>query len=31
MTIGYITIGALDVEQALPFWDAVLGLSLIHI
>ena len=25
MTIGYITIGALDVEQALPFWDAVLA------
>ena len=23
--IGYITIGALDVEQSLPFWDAVLG------
>ena len=25
MTIGYITIGAPDVEQARPFWDAVLG------
>jgi catechol 2,3-dioxygenase-like lactoylglutathione lyase family enzyme len=25
MTIGYITIGARDVEQSLPFWDAVLG------
>jgi catechol 2,3-dioxygenase-like lactoylglutathione lyase family enzyme len=25
MTIGYITIGAHDVEQALPFFDAVLG------
>jgi catechol 2,3-dioxygenase-like lactoylglutathione lyase family enzyme len=23
MTIGYITLGALDVEQALPFYDAV--------
>lgn len=23
--IGYVTIGALDVEQALPFYDAVLG------
>ncbi|MDP1629804.1 MAG: VOC family protein [Caulobacter sp.] len=21
--IGYVTIGALDVEQSLPFWDAV--------
>lgn len=26
MTIGYITLGALDLEQALPFYDAVLGL-----
>ncbi|MDB5450884.1 MAG: isocitrate dehydrogenase [Phenylobacterium sp.] len=25
MTIGYITLGANDVEQALPFYDAVLG------
>ena len=25
MTIGYITIGALDVEKALPFYDAMLG------
>jgi catechol 2,3-dioxygenase-like lactoylglutathione lyase family enzyme len=25
MSIGYITIGALDVEAALPFWDAVLA------
>ena len=25
MTIGYITLGALDVEAALPFYDAVLG------
>ena len=25
MTIGYITLGAPDVEQALPFYDAVLG------
>ncbi|MES2341820.1 MAG: VOC family protein [Pseudomonadota bacterium] len=25
MTIGYVTIGALDVEKALPFYDAVLG------
>ncbi len=25
MTIGYITLGALDVEGALPFYDAVLG------
>ena len=25
MTIGYITIGAQDVEAALPFFDAVLG------
>jgi hypothetical protein len=25
MTIGYITIGALDVGTALPFYDAVLG------
>jgi catechol 2,3-dioxygenase-like lactoylglutathione lyase family enzyme len=25
MSIGYITIGALDVERALPFYDAVLG------
>ena len=25
MTIGYITIGAHDVEAALPFYDAVLG------
>lgn len=25
MSIGYITIGALDVEAALPFYDAVLG------
>lgn len=23
--IGYVTIGALDVEQAMPFYDAVLG------
>ena len=25
MTIGYMTIGALDVEQSLPFFDAVFG------
>ena len=25
MTIGYITLGAPDVEAALPFYDAVLG------
>ncbi len=25
MTIGYITIGAHDVEAALPFFDAALG------
>ena len=25
MTIGYVTIGALDVTAALPFYDAVLG------
>jgi catechol 2,3-dioxygenase-like lactoylglutathione lyase family enzyme len=25
MTIGYITLGAHDVEKALPFYDAVLG------
>jgi catechol 2,3-dioxygenase-like lactoylglutathione lyase family enzyme len=25
MSIGYVTIGALDVEQSLPFWDGVLG------
>lgn len=25
MSIGYVTIGAHDVEQALPFFDAVLG------
>jgi len=25
MTIGYITLGAHDVERALPFYDAVLG------
>jgi catechol 2,3-dioxygenase-like lactoylglutathione lyase family enzyme len=25
MTVGYITIGAHDVEQALPFFDAMLG------
>ena len=25
MTIGYITLGALDVDGALPFYDAVLG------
>ncbi|WP_421932535.1 VOC family protein [Phenylobacterium sp.] len=25
MTIGYVTIGALDVASALPFYDAVLG------
>lgn len=25
MTLGYVTIGALDVEAALPFYDAVLG------
>ena len=25
MTIGYITLGAHDVEEALPFYDAVLG------
>ena len=25
MTVGYITIGAQDVEAALPFFDAVLG------
>jgi catechol 2,3-dioxygenase-like lactoylglutathione lyase family enzyme len=25
MSIGYVTIGALDVEAALPFWDGVLG------
>lgn len=25
MTIGYVTIGALDVAAALPFYDAVLG------
>src|SRR5579862_7320155 len=25
MTIGYITLGAHDVEGALPFYDAVLG------
>lgn len=23
--IGYVTIGALDVEASLPFWDAVFG------
>lgn len=23
--IGYVTIGALDVEKSLPFWDAVFG------
>jgi catechol 2,3-dioxygenase-like lactoylglutathione lyase family enzyme len=25
MTLGYVTIGARDVEAALPFYDAVLG------
>jgi len=25
MTIGYITLGATDLEKALPFYDAVLG------
>lgn len=25
MSVGYVTIGAIDVEAALPFYDAVLG------